>query len=981
LEDAAQAPASQLAAALRELYEAAGEPDPSVLRQQGQAQKPPVNMASSTVSDWLHGKSVPSGTRAFWFFVDYLQPKASQRSNYGQRSHSEWKEMLRQANKRRGSGRGGRPARDSAPAPLPGGKKTVSLEVPGRKASEWDPYLLGVKRSAESGSPGTGLPAYVQRDLDPVFRASLQDMSLCGGFVVLVGEPATGKSRTAYEAVQAVMPDWTLVRARTPQDLMRAAVADASSRVIWLDDMSRLLGAYREDLPADFVRLIGSRRPVVIIGMLWPSSYDRYAGQEEADQSGAYAGSLPPVPSAAKEVLGLARVMHVPEELSNSERERAEEAADHDAQISSALAVDEFGLFQTLAGTPELLRRWRSGDPAGAAVITAAVDARLLGATEPLERKFLEEAAPGYIPPARLARLVTSWETRALAYATAQVDGACAALSPVAGDAPGAVAGYAPADVLVRAGQEQRRFAPVPERTWRALLAHVSDSSSLARIGWSAEWRLLYELAHEFYTVAGPDGAVRRARLLVRQGRLAEARQVLSPLVAHGDQAAGDELRHLAAQISDPDERATVLKGISSARPGKSGDLGRELESQGRIDEAIAAWSGLARNGDTRAATRAAGLLDSAGRAGEAITLLQACSGDDSSARFMLADFLVTAGRTDEAESLLRAWTANGDETAARGLAHLLHESGRNEDLTALAEAGNRDAQRILIDEWADGASEQADLAEKAVAASRRWFSTNPLAQSQVLRKLGQIDQALTLMTAIEQQRGRNDDLNALISNTLLRAGRLSELQDRADSGDTRAQGHIATQLAVERDLDGLAAHARRGNYSAWVKLSEIAEGEAEIDQAVELWRQAISAGHDFGKWGLIDLLRKNDRDYEIVALLEDAPITCGKLTGRTLGYALVGTGQIARLTDRANAGDPYADEALTWYLASKGHWAVLCERAAAGSGAATRELLSNDTLPRRDEIERYGLRPDGSIATPGNNDSELKAKIAYTFQ
>jgi hypothetical protein len=38
----------------------------------------------------------------------------------------------------------------------------------------------------------------------------------------------------------------------------------------------------------------------------------------------------------------------------------------------------------------------------------------------------------------------------------------------------------------------------------------------------------------------------------------------------------------------------------------------------------------------------------------------------------------------------------------------------------------------------------------------------------------------------------------------------------------------------------------------------------------------------------------------------------------RTLGYALVGTGQIARLTDRANAGDPYADEALTWYLASK---------------------------------------------------------------
>lgn len=641
--DAAQDPAFQLAVALRELYEAAGKPDPSVLWRQGQAQKPPVNMASSTVSDWLNGKSVPSGTRAFWFFVEYLQPKATQRSKHRQRSHGEWEEMLRQADRRRSSGRGGRPARDNAPTLLPGGEITVSPGGPGWKVREWDPYLLGVKRSAESGSSGTGLPAYVQRDLDPVLRKLLREVSLFGGFVVLVGEPATGKSRTAYEAVQAVIPEWTLVRARMPEDLARAARAGASSRVIWLDDMSRLLGAHHEDLAADFVRLIASRQPVVIIGMLWPSSYDRYAGQEEPDQSDAYTGSLPPAPSATREVLSLARVVHVPEELSNSERERAEKAADHDAQISSALAVDEFGLFQTLAGTPELLRRWRSGDPAGAAVITAAVDARLLGATEPLARKFLEDAAPGYLPPVRLARLATLWEERALAYATAQVDGACAALSPVAGDVPGALAGYTPADVLVRAGQEQRRFAAVPERTWRALLAHVSDSSSLARIGWCAEWRLLYELAHEFYTAAGPDGTVSRARLLVTQGRLAEARQILSPMAAHGDQAAGDQLRHLAAQISDPDERAAVLQGLPPVVLGKSGDRGRELESQSRTDEAIAVWSGLARNGDTRAAVRAARLLASTARAGEAITLLRACCGDDSSARFMLADLLVTA--------------------------------------------------------------------------------------------------------------------------------------------------------------------------------------------------------------------------------------------------------------------------------------------------------------------------------------------------
>jgi hypothetical protein len=551
-------------------------------------------------------------------------------------------------------------------------------------------------------------------------------MSLTGGFVALVGEPAAGKSRSAYEAVQAVLPDWTLVPARMPQDLAQSAREEASSRIVWLDDMSRLLGTHHEDLAADFVRLMGSRQPVVLIGMLWRSSYDHYSGPGGAGESDTYPSSLPPTPSATKEILRLARVILVPDELSNSELERAEEAARYDAQISSALEVDEFGLFQTLAGAPELLRRWRSGKHPGNAVITAAVDACLLGSTEPLARKYLEDAAPGYLPPAQLARLSPLWADDALAYAEARVDGPCAALSPVPADLPGTLAGYTPADVLVKAGQEQRRFGHVPERAWRALLALVSDSSSLARIGWSAEWRLLYELADEFYTAAGPNGTMSRIRLLVKQGRLAEARQILSPLAAHGDEATVEQLRRLAVQISDPDERAAVLRSLPAVRLGEPRNLGRELESQGRTDEAIAVWSELARNGDTRAATRAARLLVSAERNNEAMTLLRACCGDDSTARSMLADLLIGSGGTDEAESLLRAWAAGGDKTAARRMARLLHESDRKDDLADLAEAGNWAAQRILLDEWIGGSREQADLAEKAITASRRWFSADP---------------------------------------------------------------------------------------------------------------------------------------------------------------------------------------------------------------------------------------------------------------
>ena len=284
----------------------------------------------------------------------------------------------------------------------------------------------------------------------------------------------------------------------------------------------------------------------------------------------------------------------------------------------------------------------------GRAVITAAVDARILGATEPLTREFLMQAAPGYLPPAELARLTPQREDEALDYATTTVDGECTALPSVPGETPGTIAGYGPADYLLREGQESRRFARIPERTWRALLAHVTDSPSLARIGWSAEWRLLYELAPEFYKAAGPDGATRHARLLIHQGKAEQAREILSSLAAQGDQDALWDLRRLAKEISDPAERVASLRSLATASEEAATDLGRELESQGLTGEAIATWSALAKNGDAKAASRAARLLSATGHDDDAMTLLRSCSDTDTNARSMLADLLIKSGRTDE---------------------------------------------------------------------------------------------------------------------------------------------------------------------------------------------------------------------------------------------------------------------------------------------------------------------------------------------
>ena len=261
-------------------------------------------------------------------------------------------------------------------------------------------------------------------------------MSANGGFIVLVGEPGSGKSRSAYEAVRAALPEWDLVHARLPTDLAQAAKENAPRRVIWLDDMSRLLDTQHEGLAADFAGLLGSRKPALIIGMLWPTTYDRYTGRHAATVDGD-ANVLLPVPSAAKEVLDLARVVLVQVALSNSEQERAEEAARHDKQISAALPTTDFGLFQTLAGAPVLLQRWLTGLASGRAVITAAVDARLLGATEPLTREFLVQAAPGYLLPAEFARLTPLWEDEALGYATHQSRRRVHGAAPGAGEGAG----------------------------------------------------------------------------------------------------------------------------------------------------------------------------------------------------------------------------------------------------------------------------------------------------------------------------------------------------------------------------------------------------------------------------------------------------------------------------------------------------------------------------------------------------------------
>jgi hypothetical protein len=110
-----------------------------------------------------------------------------------------------------------------------------------------DPSYLGVHPAPpEQGADldhltaESRIPAYVPRDTDERLRELLAE----GGFVLLIGGATAGKSRTAYEAMTATLPQHTLKaphdRDALPSSLAKAA--ETSQCVVGLDDLESYLG-------------------------------------------------------------------------------------------------------------------------------------------------------------------------------------------------------------------------------------------------------------------------------------------------------------------------------------------------------------------------------------------------------------------------------------------------------------------------------------------------------------------------------------------------------------------------------------------------------------------------------------------------------------------------------------------------------------------------------------------------------------------
>ncbi len=633
------------------------------------------------------------------------------------------------------------------------------------RAGEVDPRRLGVHAAIRvPGESDEIPPKYVPRDVDAGafgVRAKVAAAAKRGGFVLLVGGSSVGKTRCAVEALAALPPDWWLVHPAGPAEVAALAEAPAPRTVVWLDELQRYLDG-EHGLTGGVVRaLLNAPHQAVLLGTLWPDRYTAY--------------TTPPAPGGAdphareREVLDLAEVVRIDPAFSTAERGRARTAAVGDLRLRIALDAVGYGLTQTLAAAPQLVARWEDAktiNPYAWAVLTAALDAALLGARAPLSIDLLRSAAVGYCTDVQQAEAPGNWFEQALAYATVKLHGAVAALSPAG--AMGQVAGYTVADYLIQHASRERRYARVPASTWDAVISHIRDPADTARLADSARSRLLYGYAIPLYqhaTDAGnADAADLLANLLVERGDLDGAAQILRARADAGDRDAARRLAGLMVERGDFD----ALRARADA-------------------------------GDGLAAVRLVGLL---AQRGDLDGLRARADAGDEDASVLLADLLAERGDFDRAAQTLRALADAGDQIAARWLAGLLAErgdfDGAAQILRALADAGDQIAAR-----WLAGLLAEHGDPDWAAQILRAQADVGDRDASVLLAGL------LAEREDVDAVRARADagdeDASGRLADLLAERGDLDGLRARADAGDLLAAGRLAGLLAEHGDVDGAA--------------------------------------------------------------------------------------------------------------------------------------------------------------------------------
>ncbi|WP_326811017.1 hypothetical protein OIE62_23355 [Streptomyces scopuliridis] len=788
----------------------------------------------------------------------------------------------------------------AAQAPVSPEPPVLHVPIPPRRTlmAKADLLLqLGVHRAVETGPErlpaplGSALPVYVPRDHDGTkLWDALDPEHPVNRLVVLVGMSTTGKTRSAAEMARRRLGDWQLFAPADAGALLRWIEGNPRPRtVLWLDELRDFLaGGNGPSVAAALRRLLASEHKVLAIGTLWPEDWQTHAGNNAEPHQGS---------SAVRELLGRAVRVDVPPQFSAMEWDRASE------QGTLAFAVESCSttrkLTQFLAATPHLLRRYADADPYSKALLTAAMDARRLGYRALLTSRFLKHASVGYLDERSRVSPPRDWYARALRYATAEVKGAVAPLTPLrTSPGVGPADGFQLADSLEEHARSARSQVIVPVEVWDALVTAAEDPDDLESLGMAAQDRGYYRYMHLFCRPAADHGRDVALYLVMRnleeQGRSEEA---IALRIAAAEAGDTKQMEHLA----------------------------RHWEWEGRMDKAKEVWRRAAEEGDAAAQDGLAGVLARDGDVtpAEKWWRMAAESGHAQAMRH-LAESLETRGLSRDAEHWWRRAIDAGDWWAAHRLTRLLTESGRAGEAVEVwrPRAALNDTEAIV------------ELA-RALEAAGDPYAAAPWWQRAI--DAGSTKAVFGLQYLLFRH-GNTEDAYGIVARAIA-AGDTKVIEQLCK----RNGGDITLIRGVE---SGLRRACSAGSWAARDVLSEFLFADGRTDEAVALWLPGAEAGDFASMRCLIRLmwLSKNHRQVE------------------RWEYRMVEAGD----------GSAMASRAQTLWEAGRLQEAERWERRSLETGYTVNPPVNLEYLLRKtgraaeaDRLHAYGIEPGGRTADP----------------
>lgn len=613
-----------------------------------------------------------------------------------------------------------------------------SPQEPGRrfpKVSNLEPEILGVNLAipatqrfdSSKTAPGEDFPPYVLRDFDTHLRSAIQRVrdAASGGLFILVGDPLSGKTRTAYEAVRGVLPDWDLFFPGSVEELEAVIEARRSLRrtVIWLDELHEYLERGELSLqPGSVRRLISRGVGAVIIGTLWSEQFEKLKQRPPIEPLDDFTADNV---AGQRTVLRMAHVFAVSTQLSDEERVRAEELAHQDGRIRQALASTQYSFTQVLGAAPDLIQHWRQAGPRAKAVLDASIDLRRAGYNPPISKDLLRKIAENLLTDAIKATAPPSWFESAMDYATRKLQGVAAALIPVS-SIVGVTDGYAVADFLQEEAIKERRSLPIPNSVWDGLQDSDLPPFELLRLGRNARVRLRLDYAEKFLLKAfraAPDSSwLQLIALYEQQSRLTDVEPILREAISHGLPGSYERLAVLYQRLGQPEKLIQVLTEAQRSGQVESLWLLRSLVLRSHLQAKAEEVYRIAANSGSRGAWKVlVYMLMSEGRSQEARELIEeadsrgdadawwglatlltntpeqfeqvvrtAVSEHKPGAWIELANMLVVTGRSSEAIDILTQAVNEGQPGAAEELIETLEDLGRNVEAQLLRTKGMR---------------------------------------------------------------------------------------------------------------------------------------------------------------------------------------------------------------------------------------------------------------------------------------------------